>query len=265
MSTTTTKTSISPTSAKYTWETTPIPLIRTPLSETAVSDQFTLAATEMANVHNCIIRAFNSIYLQAPFVPLSSHTAFIHYMHAAFTGLCAHHDGEEDFFFPQLEKMTGEKGLMEANVQQHADFHSGFEEWGKWLGELRAGTGKFDGAKCRQMMDAFVGPLSTHLHDEIPTILSLARFGDKVDLKALCKAEGDMVMGSLNKTTVLPVFFCNHDLTYEEGLHASFPPIPAPVIWVLREGFGRWNRDYWKFATCGFDGRPRELAFLGEQ
>jgi hypothetical protein len=131
--------------------------------------------------------------------------------------------------------------------------------------------------------------------DEIGTLLALRRFGGedddegdddddddgdgkkkkktqkqkqkqkpKLDLRKLCKEEGDMVMGSLSKTQTLPVFFLNHDVTYEGGLHADFPPLPAPVRWVLREGFPRWKAEWWKFSTCGYDGRPRELAFLGK-
>ncbi|KAF2749666.1 hypothetical protein M011DRAFT_475018 [Sporormia fimetaria CBS 119925] len=255
------------TTTSYTWAQRPIPLIRTPLSlnPTPTPDQFTFAATEMSNVHNCIIRAFNSIYLQAPHIPPSHHTPFINYMLAAYTGLKAHHEGEESFFFPELERITGEKDLMDANISQHADFHSGFEAFGKWLQELKNGREIYDGDKCVRLLDAFIGPLSSHLNDEISTILQLSKYGDLLDLRKLGKAEGDKVMGTLNKTTQLPVFFLNHDLTYENGLHASFPPIPGVVTWVLREGFARWNASWWQFATCGFDGRPRELPFLGQK
>lgn len=30
-----------------------------------------------------------------------------------------HHRGEEELFFPKLEAACGEKGLMDANVEQH--------------------------------------------------------------------------------------------------------------------------------------------------
>jgi hypothetical protein len=83
-------------------------------------------------------------------------------------------------------------------------------------------------------------------------------------MAAMGKVEAEEVMGGLSKTEVLPVLWLNHDVTFEGGIHRGFPPVPAAVRWVLREVCGRWNAEWWKFSTCGFDGRPRELAFLGE-
>lgn len=219
----------------------------------------------MALVHNCIIRALNSIYIQAPHIQPRDYKSFVCYSVATFEALSAHHDGEEKYFFPELERMTGEKGIMDGNVKQHEAFHDGFEAWGNWIKNLKAGNGVFESRRCIELMDAFLIPLATHLADEIPTLLGLSKFGDKLDLKALLKAEADKVMAGLSKTEQLPLFFMNHDITYEGGIHASFPPIPAPVRWVLREVCGRWNADWWKFSSCGFDGRPRELGFLGEE
>lgn len=83
------------------------------------TDQYTAAATEMAVVHNCILRGFNSIYNQALQVEPSEYKNFISYAHALYLGLHAHHTGEETFAFPAIEAATGEKGIMDANVAQH--------------------------------------------------------------------------------------------------------------------------------------------------
>jgi hemerythrin-like domain-containing protein len=217
----------------------------------------------MALVHNCIIRALNSIYLQAINIPTKDYKAFTKYMLATYQSLEAHHDGEEEFFFPEIEKATGQKGLMDVNVKQHEAFHSGFHAWGAWISDLDCGKKQFDGKLCVELMDRFLQPLATHLADEIPTLLSLSKYGNKLDLVGLSKAEGDKVMGSLSKTTQLPLFWMNHDETFENGIH-SFPPIPGPVKWTLRQ-LSRWNADWWKFGSCGVNGMPRELLFLSEQ
>ena len=151
---------------------------------------------------------------------------------------------------------------MSTNVVQHAAFHTGFHAWGAWLHAVQAGTQPFDGRKCAELMDGFMGPLAIHLADEIPTILGLREYEGVLDMRALMKAEGDKVMAAMSKTAELPVFLLNHDVTYEGGIH-HFPPIPSPVIWVLREVFGRWNSNWWKFAACGFDGRPKDLHVKG--
>ncbi|KAF2469781.1 uncharacterized protein BDR25DRAFT_370412 [Lindgomyces ingoldianus] len=248
---------------KYGWEDGPMQLISTPFSKTGATDQYTFVASEMALVHNCIARAFNSIYKQAPYVQPADYSSFISYSYSCYQGLEVHHHGEETYLFPAIEEATGIKGLMDGNVKQHEAFHSGFHAWGEWLKALNSGTGteKFSGEKCVQLMDVFLVPLSIHLVDEIPSLLSLSQFGDSLDLKALTQKEADKVMGSMSKTTQLPAFLLNHDVTFEGGVH-HFPPIPTPVGWVLRNVFGRVKGDWWRFAACGFDGRPRGL-FVG--
>lgn len=170
-----------------------------------------------------------------------------------------HHDSEEAFLFPEIEKATGTTGLMDDNVQGHRDFHDNFEAWGAWLGKCDRKVETFSPWVCRSMMDAFMTPLSDHLAAEIPTLLGLAHFGDKLNLAGLLAKEGETVMGGMSKTTQLPLFLLNHDVTFEGAIH-SFPPVPAPVTFMLRNVMGRWQ-----FATCGFDGRPRELKFLGSE
>ena len=178
----------------------------------------------------------------------------------------AHHDGEEDFLFPEMERLTGEKGLMDVNISQHEKFHTGLDAWGKYLRNLQSNphSTTFSGIKCRALMDTFIEPLSTHLAEEIPTLMALSRFGDGFNLAALLKAEGEKVMGGLSKANQLPMFLINHDAEFEGGIH-NFPPVPAPVKWVLFQVFGRWQYDWWKFGTVGYDGKGRELLFLGEE
>lgn len=100
------------------WADGPIALVKTPKFETKATDQFTEVASQMAMVHNSIIRGWNSIYLQAPNVVPHDFKDFVGYAYAWYELLDAHHRGEEEFAFPALEKMTGVKGIMDANIQQ---------------------------------------------------------------------------------------------------------------------------------------------------
>ncbi|KAF2010939.1 hypothetical protein BU24DRAFT_427135 [Aaosphaeria arxii CBS 175.79] len=245
-------------SSEHIWETGPMQLIPTPTYQTGQTDPFTNAASEMALVHNCIIRAINTIYHQAPLVTPSDYKSFTSYCLATYEGLEAHHNGEEEHFFPEVERLTGITDIMSTNISQHAAFHTAFDAWGNWLKAVKSGDKTFDGKQCVRIMDQFMAPLATHLADEIPTLLALAEYADKIDIQAILKAEAEQVMAKMSKTTQLPLILLNHDTTFEGGIH-RFPPLPGPVIWVLREAFGRWNADWWKFAACGFDGRPKAL------
>lgn len=267
MSTTTTTTTtttphIISTPPQYAWQTGPMKLIPTPKFTTGEKDDFAHSASEMALVHNCIIRAFNTIYHQAPHIIPSDYVSFTSYCISTWECLEAHHTGEEEFMFPEIQKLTGIQDLMAINISQHAAFHTGFHAWGAWLQAVHAGTETFDGKRCVELMDAFTEPLAQHLAEEIPTILGLREYKDVLDIRALMKAEAEKVMAAMSKTTQLPLIFLNHDVTYEGGIH-NFPPVPTPVVWVLREVFGRWHASWWKFAACSYDGKPKDLHVKG--
>jgi hemerythrin-like domain-containing protein len=73
----------------------------------------------MALSHNVIIRGLNSIYKQAPQIALEDAADFIAYAKCWHEALDAHHTMEETTLFPQIEEKTGEKGIMDVNVDQH--------------------------------------------------------------------------------------------------------------------------------------------------
>lgn len=232
----------------------------TPIFTTGLTDQYTLVASEMALLHNCISRAFNSIYIQAPNVHPSEYKAFISYCKASYDGLEAHHKGEEDFAFPAIEDATGKEGLMEVNIKQHEAFHDGFHKWGEYLSALDTGdASKFSATEMLAIMDTFLEPLGQHLSDEIPTLLALREFGDKLDLKGIVEKEAQQVMSSLSITTQMPVFLLNHDVSFEGGIHSKFPPIPPPVKWMMMKVFPLVHGSWWKFATCDSAGMPKAL------
>jgi hemerythrin-like domain-containing protein len=209
----------------------------------------------MACVHNCFMRAFNGIYHHAAVVPPAEYHSFVSYAYNCYAGLHAHHEGEENFAFPALEEATGEKGLMDVNVHQHEAFHDGLAEFASYLeGLLKGDVSQFSGTKLRSILDSFAPALNQHLHDEIPTLLGLAKYGDKLDLKGLLEKEAQLVMGSLSKTKVIPAFLLNHDVAYEGGLHASFPSIPAPVKWIFMHVLTLFHYSWWKYAACDFSG-----------
>lgn len=66
-------------------------------------------------------------------------------------------------------------------------------------------------------------------------------------------------MARMNKTTEMPVFVLNHDLTYESGLHISFPPVPAFIRFILMRICPAMHYGWWKFATCDMSGKPNSL------
>jgi hypothetical protein len=64
----------------------------------------------------------------------------------------------------------------------------------------------------------------------------------------------ELVLKRLGKTIELPAMLCNFDITFEEG-KCIFTEAP--------EVFGWLARNWWRFAACGWDGRPKGLEFVG--
>lgn len=147
----------------------------------------------MACVHNMVARGLNAIYLQAPHIQAKDAKAFCTFITHWYNLLHLHHAGEEEDFFPTIEKMAGEKGIMEHNVDQHHAFLGGFEALGSYAKACAAGDQKYDGRKVVEMIDGFGSELSQHLADEIPTIEGLRRFGEEkmAGLTAVLDREGE--------------------------------------------------------------------------
>ena len=151
---------------------------------------FSTMANEMTIIHNAILRGLNAIYLQAPHVAAADASAFANYMHQWFRFVELHHDGEEKHFFPEVERISGEKGVMETNRKQHAAFHHGLDVFVAYVREVIADPAKYDGARVVSLIDGFGRLLTTHLNDEIPTILSLRKFGEE-RMRPIVKVFGD--------------------------------------------------------------------------
>ncbi|KAL0935613.1 uncharacterized protein CTRU02_210204 [Colletotrichum truncatum] len=250
----------------------PYELIQTPKFQASQDekgsepDMFCRVASEMAVVHNMVIRGLNSIYLQAPYVSHAESKYFVKYMLAWYSLLHVHHSGEETDFFPAIEDMSGEKGLMECNVSQHKKFHDGIESFKTYIDACASGKEKFDGEKVVTLIAGFGEVLTQHLRDEITTLLDLRKHGlDKMGgLEEKFGIEGERNMKELGLVVGLPFCFSNHDLGYEDGLWSSWPPAPNIVKLLCRHVMYRFNSKRWKFAACDRMGNLQPLYAVPE-
>ncbi len=137
----------------------------------------------MINAHNFLIRGINSIYLQCINVERSPADvpAFVNYAASWSRILHNHHSSEEDWIFPDIEEITGEKGIMDVNVQQHQAFEKGIEGFTMYLNSVKEGKEKYEGAKLRAIIDSFMPRLHEHLVAEITNLRGLEKYEDKTD------------------------------------------------------------------------------------
>ena len=73
----------------------------------------------MALLHNAIIRGYNSIYLQAPYVQDTDKADFIGYCQTWFKFVKSHHDDEEFNLFPKIKELLGDEGVWTETHKEH--------------------------------------------------------------------------------------------------------------------------------------------------
>lgn len=155
-------------------------------------------ATEMVLIHNVIFRGLNSIYLQAEHITPADADSFTHYMQLWIKPLIIHHEGEETLFFPAVERMSGEQGVMEVNIEQHHAFGVGLKRFEEYVDACLARKDTYSGNRVVELIDTFGPTLAAHLTDEIVTILALERFGDKLrELPAVVEQQAKHGMVSM--------------------------------------------------------------------
>jgi hemerythrin-like domain-containing protein len=119
----------------------------------------------MTELHNILIRGLNSAYHHAERIkPGTQDTADL-CLYSQF--LCelikAHHDWEENSFFPALEAFAGQPGIFNFNIQQHHAFEDGLQKFHEYCKQSEE---KFSPQRFRDMIDEFAPSLEKHLHEE---------------------------------------------------------------------------------------------------
>ena len=243
------------------------------------------AATQMALAHNGIIRGLNAIYLQSIALPFGNPTIvqdFLTYCQCWCESMHHHHDVEEETFFPSIEKLTSQPGLMSDNVEQHRAFTPGFEAFQEYV--RTCPMGEYDGKKIRSLIEAFAEPLTQHLRDEIDTLRALDKYESEKVRQAYNQMdklmrESDNVRIILHthpsidvadrlytdcdmfwQQRIVPLVFGTADNTFEGGRH-DFPAVPFFVPYIIHHVFERKNRGAWRFNPSTSWRTPRKLAF----
>ncbi|KAL1848571.1 hypothetical protein Plec18167_002193 [Paecilomyces lecythidis] len=227
----------------------------------------------MALLHNAILRGFNSIYLQAAHVKQTDYADFIGYSLTWYTFVKKHHDDEEKGLFPKVEEAVGQKGVLDKAFEEHATFMEGLSKFYAYLKPLseHGKASGFEPSALISIMDSFSEPFCHHFHSEISTIAALSELKTVQENHELAKTVGPVFAqwgkSSIMRaglTDVVPFLFLNFDRTAEDGKWANWPPMPAPIRWMLVNVGGSWYSRWWRFASCGYDGKPRTLYALEE-
>ncbi|KAL2207032.1 hypothetical protein CC79DRAFT_1367922 [Sarocladium strictum] len=243
----------------------PFPVLSTPVAQLPEGTEPTMfhnMASEMVHIHNIIFRGLNSIYLQAEHITDADVDSFLNYMAQWLRVLTSHHEGEETIFFPAVERLSGEKGIMENNVEQHHAFHTGLTLFGDYVTACLAKKETYSGEKVVEMIDVFGAVLAQHLTEEIGTILALEKFGEKLnDLPLSLEEQAKHGMSEAGLFTGLGFVAANFDRHFENDRWlTTFPPGPGQTAMAVVRNVTYWvHKDWWKFGSCDRTGKVQPL------
>lgn len=142
-------------------------------------DTFHRLSTEMALVHNLILRSLNAIVLQAPHITGADIAPFTRFILAWHTMITIHHSGEEALFFPAVERMSGVVGVMDKEKGEHEQFHAGLDALKGYVDAVVKGEEAWDGGRVVEIAEGFGGVLRGHLSGEVQSLEGLRRFGEE--------------------------------------------------------------------------------------
>lgn len=214
--------------------------------------------------HNSLIRGFNSIYQQAPRISASDYKDFTGYCLAWHRCIEQHHMHEEVNYFQEIERVTGQKGVMDGEVEQHAAFHAGLKTFKDYLSSLKTPTSDFKPKRLLEIMDLFSEPLYTHLAAEPQALLALSRFASpdrEFDLVKIEHEQGKKAVTLDFALNTLPIFMNNMEMVeFEGGMWKRHPAIPSVVRWIMKVVIPLWNWRIWRFMSCDSDGRRKRMV-----
>lgn len=145
-----------------------------------------------------------------------------------------------------------------------AAFHGDTDAFKNNLVSLGAKQVEFSSTPPIDIMDSFSQPLYTHLTEELDAIVNLSRFSTpenptKIAAIALRGRKQAVMLDFALKC--MPCFMPNMEtFESEDSMWHGFPPVNAPVKFIIMRASPLWRRSVWGFSTCGGDGARKQLA-----
>ncbi|CAE6428268.1 unnamed protein product [Rhizoctonia solani] len=200
-------------------------------------DVFALQSIRMAAIYNIIIRSLNSIIYHARGISPADVPAFMKYCRNLAT-LVRYHAMIEDSIFLFLEmNLPREQG----HLIPHAMDLEGLDSWTRLCSSIRGGDAEYHAVRVLSLLKQFADPMIAHM--EATMVVALLK---------------KYITAGMLETA--PLLMLNADCTHNPW----FPPVPGPVILVLRHIVIPLNSNTWKFSQCDTSMRPKDKLQLSE-
>jgi len=184
--------------------------------------------------------------------------SFLNYCQCWCESVHSHHHTEEERYFPALEEQLG-AGALSSNVTQHHLFEPPLNEFISYISSTLQNPSSYEGEAMMSKIGAFEEELVRHLKDEIGTLEAGGLKGrvSKEHLAKIQKMEEDHIKQETPLLTSLPFSLSNHSLP--SFTETRWPPLPAPVDWMVRNVAWWVHSDWWEWGCCDRRGVVKEV------
>jgi len=207
----------------------------------------------MACAHNTFIQGTNTMVCYARKIREDQVQDFMIFCSTLAGVIHEHHELEEEFLFPELEKKLG-KGALHGNVDQHKTFVPQLCACEDYIKAVMDGKQHYNGDEFEQKINSFSDTMVQHLIEEIPTLDTkiLQKNFTQKELKSIQERfiRRAIKNTTFNKTIPL-VLVCANPAT------PWFPPLPTPLLWATRVWFCRKYAKAWEFGPCDIYGKRK--------
>jgi hemerythrin-like domain-containing protein len=165
-----------------------------------------MVATDMAQVHNIMIRGLNSMLIQAPFISSPIDTKdFVDYALSFCVLIHEHHNTEEVLVSPLIEDATGLPGIMDKIVVQHEAFIPKLHDFKNYLVQIKLGVRKYDAKKFVALLNSFAGLMVEHLTEEVLMLVEMEKYA--IDWKPINERAVKLAVETVDKVRVCSAYF----------------------------------------------------------
>ena len=145
------------------WSPIPLPPNYSPLKDSS-NDPAAHIAADMILVHNILIRALNSLHINAALIVSDNGLCdFLSYTMQVLKAIHDHDKTEDTIMFPAFQHIVD----MQRNVEQHQTFEKEMDVFELYVCSIQAGQANFEVGIWRELLRKFATPLVVHLNEEV--------------------------------------------------------------------------------------------------
>ncbi|KAF3018531.1 hypothetical protein E8E14_011901 [Neopestalotiopsis sp. 37M] len=256
------------------WADHPFHLIKEPSIAHDTRHPAVFVANDMAHQHNAALRGLNAIYIQAPHIQyVQDITDFLFLVQCWGLWIQYYDNLRRNSIFPKFEEALQKPGFLLMQIREETNFAPSLDRLLEYVQETHAEVETYDAEIFQSLVHELGVLFRAHLADTISMLLEIPWLCSQMDSPAAKFKAGRIsqiyrkidkdASGAMDLHIVPPMLMRMRDTTSAGG--NSWPGVPLIALDTIDRTLSKTHAGAWRFLPCNVWGKPRELAFLGQQ